>query len=400
MITFHKNINEAIISQIKIAKRSIIINVPWFTSKELFNSLIDVAKRNVNIRLIIEDDDINRNAPINHKDLLNYNGNLYWHHKFKGINHEKYCIIDNSVLIYGSFNWTYTANTHNLESIIIIDRQNDGGETIDQFINHFNSVLRSHNITPEHLEKIELGTAIVDLSSILKVELLLLESECAILQVQVDEISQFYDYINNYIYNQLYDFIIRKLELSKLLAEIEAKRTMKKVDTEKAQHLDEEINKWNKWKESHPDIADEAPIINEDLKQLYRKAAMLAHPDKFMQEPEKLQKANEIMQQITEAYKNKDATKLIEIINDLETGYAFDKTYQHINDTELLQRIIYKLQNTRDQLIKQLEELKSSELLLIYDSKIDKETYMSQLKTQLEKDILILETNLKQTNNG
>jgi len=55
--------------------------------------------------------------------------------------HNKYCIIDNEILINGSYNWTYYAETKNEENVIIFDNCPD---LIAAFTNDFN---RLKNIT-------------------------------------------------------------------------------------------------------------------------------------------------------------------------------------------------------------------------------------------------------------
>ena len=50
--------------------------------------------------------------------------------------HHKFCIIDNQVLINGSFNWTKNANENNFENLLIIICQ----EKIKKFILEFNNL--------------------------------------------------------------------------------------------------------------------------------------------------------------------------------------------------------------------------------------------------------------------
>jgi len=48
--------------------------------------------------------------------------------------HNKYCIIDNEILINGSYNWTYFAETKNYENITVFKNNDD---VISDFINDF-----------------------------------------------------------------------------------------------------------------------------------------------------------------------------------------------------------------------------------------------------------------------
>jgi hypothetical protein len=47
--------------------------------------------------------------------------------------HHKFCIIDESLVATGSYNWTYYAENRNWENIVLISREVDVGKYIDEF---------------------------------------------------------------------------------------------------------------------------------------------------------------------------------------------------------------------------------------------------------------------------
>ena len=67
--------------------------------------------------------EINHDCNINYRELTNNGGKIFWIGKegaYAPLMHNKFCIIDNSILIFGSYNWTQKAKS-NHESITVIE---------------------------------------------------------------------------------------------------------------------------------------------------------------------------------------------------------------------------------------------------------------------------------------
>jgi uncharacterized protein (TIGR02145 family) len=107
------NIAEHLEEQIDLAKNKIVVAVAWFTNKKLFDALCKKAADGVKVKLIISDNEINRNSNINHSDIQIGKSKLYWIET-----HNKFCIIDDYIVITGSYNWSYRAES-NFENILI-----------------------------------------------------------------------------------------------------------------------------------------------------------------------------------------------------------------------------------------------------------------------------------------
>ena len=116
-----KEIRLNILKALEKANKSISVAVCWFTNEELFNLLCSKLTQGVKVELIILDDYINSNPfGCNFQDFISKGGNLYLSAVSNPM-HNKYCIIDNEILINGSYNWTYFAETKNEENIIIFE---------------------------------------------------------------------------------------------------------------------------------------------------------------------------------------------------------------------------------------------------------------------------------------
>ena len=119
---YFKDIRKQIIPILEGAKRDISIAMAWFTSRELFTSLLGCLNRGVHVELVLLDHVINfmDYAP-DFNEFIKAGGVLHIANANVGFMHHKFCVIDDSRIITGSYNWTYYAETRNVENILISD---------------------------------------------------------------------------------------------------------------------------------------------------------------------------------------------------------------------------------------------------------------------------------------
>lgn len=120
---YFEKIHKHIEKNLKTSKTSLRIAVAWFTDSKLFSILCEKAKEGIQVELLIANHEINHDSSINYRELLNNGGKLFWIGKegaFAPLMHNKFCIIDNRILIFGSYNWTQKAKS-NHESITVIE---------------------------------------------------------------------------------------------------------------------------------------------------------------------------------------------------------------------------------------------------------------------------------------
>lgn len=144
--SIQKNINKATLN-VKIA-------VAWFTNEELFRSVINALNRGVSVSVVILDDLINRNElALDFSQFIQAGGKLYFSDKRKM--HNKFCVIDDKIVLTGSYNWTYYAENLNWENLVIIDNV----DVILKFSNEFEQICKSLNsidsFTPIKLSEID-----------------------------------------------------------------------------------------------------------------------------------------------------------------------------------------------------------------------------------------------------
>jgi Leucine-rich repeat (LRR) protein len=132
-----ENIAENIHQEIILAENSIYIAVAWFTNKYLFDALLDRANRGIMVNLIISNDNINENSSIEYERLNIKNSKVYKiGNGDSELMHHKFCVVDEKLVITGSYNWSYKAN-NNIENIVI---HKDNIRLANQFIKEFNKI--------------------------------------------------------------------------------------------------------------------------------------------------------------------------------------------------------------------------------------------------------------------
>ena len=126
MVQAHfQDIRNSIIGEIEKANKSLKVAVYWFTNHELFDLLHQKQLNGIQCDLIIHNDYINnRDTGLPFQKFIDAGGKFYFSDEENPM-HNKFCIIDNQVLINGSYNWTYYAESKNRENILIIKGEID-----------------------------------------------------------------------------------------------------------------------------------------------------------------------------------------------------------------------------------------------------------------------------------
>ncbi len=138
------NIRAEIITELKFAQHSIKIAVAWFTNLELFDCILEKCEQGIHIELIIVKDAINlRKYGLDFNKFIELGGKLFFGNS-DSLMHHKFCVIDDSILLNGSYNWTYWAESKNSENITVI--QNDDA-LLCQFLKEFIKI--KHDLIPE-----------------------------------------------------------------------------------------------------------------------------------------------------------------------------------------------------------------------------------------------------------
>jgi phosphatidylserine/phosphatidylglycerophosphate/cardiolipin synthase-like enzyme len=110
---------EAILKEINQAKTEILLQAYSFTSRPIAQALIRAQKRGVKISAVL--DKSNRSHKYSAATFLKNLGISVLIDDQHAIAHNKIMIIDNRVVITGSFNFTAAAENKNAENLLILD---------------------------------------------------------------------------------------------------------------------------------------------------------------------------------------------------------------------------------------------------------------------------------------
>lgn len=112
---------EAVIREISKAQKTIDIAMYSFTSREIAQALVEAKGRKLNIRIVF-DKGQEKETYSKGMYLLKYGFDVRYDTGL-GLMHNKFAIIDDKVLITGSFNWTASAEERNEENLLILTDQ-------------------------------------------------------------------------------------------------------------------------------------------------------------------------------------------------------------------------------------------------------------------------------------
>ena len=108
-----------IVGAISKAKESIYVQAYGITSPPIVEALIRVQNRGVKVRILLDKSNL-KDKWSKMADLLKANIDVSID-KMSGITHNKVMIIDEHIVITGSFNFTRAADSRNAENVILID---------------------------------------------------------------------------------------------------------------------------------------------------------------------------------------------------------------------------------------------------------------------------------------
>lgn len=445
-----ENIADRIEQELSQAEQSIYIAVAWFTNSRLFNALLNKAEQGITVQLLLSNDPINQQSPIDYQQLNIGNSVAYLIGDGKDdLMHNKFCVIDEYTVINGSYNWSKKAE-RNHENIIITT----GDSVLAQsFIKQFKKIRNSYFDHQDHIPDLPLDKIIKRLE-ILKNYVILedlddIERETTKLQTfnfqqDINQITQTLaqhqfstaislidNFIKNHqaiivyididlialkleirqLENQLTAYDNEKIELEKILAEFHHRHT-KELGwyISRLLHLRKLLsqNDPEKYAEAVQDEAEyheQVEIENaktifeldeqqrKELKKAYRKASQICHPDRVSEGMKDV--AEELFIQLNQAYEQNDIGTVSKILAEVEQG-IFAPRSETVSEKSQLQAIITQLKFKTAQIETEIFEMKDSEAFQTINEIHDWDEYFNQTKEQLMSEVVKLEQKLKE----
>jgi phosphatidylserine/phosphatidylglycerophosphate/cardiolipin synthase-like enzyme len=109
---------EAVVEELDRAQKSILIQAYSFTSKPIAEALLQAHKRGVQIQVIL--DSSQKTEKYSEADFLLHTGVTVLIDGKHAIAHNKVIIVDDAVVVTGSFNFTKQAEHSNAENLLVI----------------------------------------------------------------------------------------------------------------------------------------------------------------------------------------------------------------------------------------------------------------------------------------
>jgi len=449
-----ENIAERIQQEISKAQKSIFIAVAWFTNKNLFNALVNKARGGCTVSLIISNDNINLNSSIDFKQLITGKSKVY---KIGDgdteLMHNKFCVIDHSTIITGSYNWSYKAE-NNFENVIITSNDTTLAE---QFIDEFDKIRKKYypesekeevifplNKIIKRLEILKNYIFLEDIEELNKATLKLKEYDFnsdlqdIIEDVRGEEFAAAINKIQNFISknqqlsiwtdpeiaalkleiknleNQLNGYDNEKTELEKLLSEFQYRHTIElgeiildilklrklKFKSDKAKYNEAE-NDERQYREqieteNKKEVFELTAEQKNELKKKFRKATVLCHPDKVTDEFKDA--AQKIFIELKQAYDANDLKKVSDILEELEKGNFFKSKSETVQEKDLLKVAIAQLKRQIKILETEIINIKESDTFKTITSIEDWDDYFQRTKEKLQRELEELSIEIKSSN--
>lgn len=173
-------------------------------------------------------------------------------------------------------------------------------------------------------------------------------------------------------------------ELGELIIRILKYRKGKAKGTPQQQETEEDYNTYNKEFETSKNEAI-ATLTDEEQKELkdkYRKASKLCHPDVVSDEQKEL--ATKLFAELSAAYEKNDLKRVSEILENLEKGHFFINKSDAINEKQLLKVEMEKLRLLIKELKEQVQGIKESDTYTIICSIDNWDQYFLNAKQNLQ----------------
>lgn len=120
---FFTNLENITISHLREARKSIRAAVAWINFRHYGAVFDELLNRGVKVKILLNNDATNQRY-LNDIRCLNSRGARIRLVNFEGIMHHKFCVIDEQLCMFGSFNWTANANARNTEDLNICNDNN------------------------------------------------------------------------------------------------------------------------------------------------------------------------------------------------------------------------------------------------------------------------------------
>jgi hypothetical protein len=246
----------------------------------------------------------------------------------------------------------------------------------------------------DFLEKYKTVTVYTDTEVFgLRLELKSLQLQISTLEDEKTEIEKTIHHFEQEYSREVGDLLLKVLELRSQKAQQQAQQAPK--DEAKQQYYKQTRHEYEQYQYGFEQEKQQAQpfALNADeqkkLKEKYRKASKLCHPDTVTAEQKA--EAEQLFDRLTKAYDNNDLQTVSEILDFLENGKPLQNRHETLTEKAQLQAEISRLREKLQLVLATIHQLKNSETYQLILSIADRAAYFEQLRTTLREEIALYE---------
>ncbi|MGL5318930.1 MAG: phospholipase D-like domain-containing protein [Bacteroidales bacterium] len=456
MKSYFKDLEKEVRSRLEQATTRISVAVAWFTNPRLLDELIRLLRAGGSVEVMLVDDEINRKG-LDFEEYLSLGGKLYWiDPQMHGLMHNKFCVIDASISMTGSYNWTNKAS-YNHENLVINDEVIDAQDYLvyfDELKHQFGLNTQRTSVSMELLlkrmrlmietlrmgdeddilyqsgtfeslyrqaEQIEVFDAAIacmrkgetaeaadllegwirsnsqlrnpdaDRMAWLRIQIELLRTEIGQIESDLMSARSLVEEFTRRLHLAVADLIMEIRHVQTLIAQKRMSRSDKAEDRAAYEHAQAEEERFSESRQRLKAEEEEHPSLNDadfdTLNKCYKKGVKHAHPDRFMDDPEKCARATELMQALNVLRKNNDLAAMQLLVEQIVSGEAFLTANQASSPAlrkstiEELEAVLEQLRQKRDAIYAELRELYLSEY---YEQVVETERWQDVIEAKRE----------------
>lgn len=130
---YFSNLKAITVSELRMAQKNVYIAVAWINFEVYYPIFSELLLRGISVQIIVNDDSNNARYR-DWIDRLIYLGARIIMIHASGMMHHKFCVIDESRCLFGSYNWTINAELKNIEDLNICDEPQFVYNYLQEFI--------------------------------------------------------------------------------------------------------------------------------------------------------------------------------------------------------------------------------------------------------------------------
>lgn len=131
------NIHKVIIGHLEQTQLEVVAAIAWFTDRDIFEVLCKKARSGIKVSVVLIGDEINQGpGGLNFHRLSNFGGQVIFlpaGSRKERTMHHKFCVVDRTTVITGSYNWSHKARSNDENITVVTESADFASKYLDTF---------------------------------------------------------------------------------------------------------------------------------------------------------------------------------------------------------------------------------------------------------------------------